>query len=124
AISIVLVVLQNIRTNILKATQSSQSKKKKKVLPPAQKELSDAYQLFAESLCSVVSGIHDDLSNKQVLNLAEDLTTLDINELYKLTDSSLLTEIWEKMQTSYKTSVQEITDVYKLKLDYLKTLCI
>jgi hypothetical protein len=32
----------------------------------------------------VVSGIHDDLSNKQVLNLAEDLTTLDINELYKL----------------------------------------
>lgn len=49
-----------------------------------QKELSEVYQSFAESLCSVVSGFHDDLTDKQVLHLADDLTAMDINELYKL----------------------------------------
>ena len=42
--------------------------------------------------------------------------------LFLQTDSSLLTEIWEKIQTSYKISVQEISEVIKLKVDFVKTL--
>ena len=49
-----------------------------------QKEFSEAYQSFADSLYSVMSGIHNNLLDEQLLHLTEDLTTLDMNELYKL----------------------------------------
>ncbi|XP_028396566.1 N-alpha-acetyltransferase 25, NatB auxiliary subunit-like [Dendronephthya gigantea] len=125
AITIVLVFLSYIRTVVLKVTQISQNKKKKKVLPPAETELSESYQAFTQSLSSAISGVNDNLLDDQVLHLAQDLTSLDLDKLNKMTDSSeLLAEICEKMQTSYKISVEEISDVLKIKLKFLKTLCI
>ncbi|XP_046841180.1 N-alpha-acetyltransferase 25, NatB auxiliary subunit-like [Xenia sp. Carnegie-2017] len=124
AISVVSSFLVYFRHVVLKTIQTPQSKKKKKSAQPKQNEFSDTYQSFVESLHNLVFDVYTVLMDKKILHLAEDITTLEIQELYEMTDSPLVTDIWKKIQNSYKTSVEELSSIYEVKLSFLKELYI
>lgn len=104
-----------------KLTRGRKARKKKPV--PAQ--ANEGVMPLKEFLCTLQSSmadLHTALVEVNIVQLSDDLLELDLVELDKETKSSIVSEIWEKLQTSYKKSVKEISELLHLKMKFAKSL--
>lgn len=70
-----------------------------------QNEFSDTYQSFVESLHNLVFDVHTVLMDKKILHLAEDITTLEIQELYEMVRWKYLNEKGHRCFYTFKFSI-------------------
>ncbi|KAK2548545.1 N-alpha-acetyltransferase 25 [Acropora cervicornis] len=104
-----------------KLTGGKKARKKKPVPAQANEEVMP----FKEFLCTLQSSmadLHTALVEVNIVQLSDDLLELNLVELDKETKSSIVSEIWEKLQTSYKKSVKEISELLHLKMKFAKSL--
>ncbi|XP_068748503.1 N-alpha-acetyltransferase 25, NatB auxiliary subunit-like isoform X1 [Montipora capricornis] len=106
----------------LQKQTGSRKAKKKKAIPAQTNEEFMPFREFLATLQSSMTDLHAALVEVNIEQLSDDLLESNLVELDKETKSSIVSEIWEKLQTSYKQSVKEISELLHLKLKFAKSL--
>ncbi|KAM7443003.1 N-alpha-acetyltransferase 25 [Porites harrisoni] len=117
-----IVLLAAVSCRFLQKLAGSKKAKKKKPVPAQTNEETGPFKAFLSTLQSNISALHASLVEVNVAQLSDDLLELNLVELDNETKSSIVSEIWEKLQTSYKQSVKEISELLHHKVKFAKSL--
>lgn len=115
-------LLAAVCCSFLQSMTGSKKTKKKKPTPTKTNEEMAPFKEFLSTLKSSLASLHSALVEVNICQLSDELLELNLVELDNETKSSIVSEIWEKLQTSYKQSVKEITELLHHKVTFAKSL--
>ncbi|XP_020616340.1 N-alpha-acetyltransferase 25, NatB auxiliary subunit-like isoform X1 [Orbicella faveolata] len=116
------ILLASVCCSFLQKLAGSKKAKKKKPGSAKTNEEIVPFKDFLTTLRSSVTAVHSALEEVNVAQLSDELLELNLVELDNETKSSIVSEIWEKLQTSYKQSVKEISELLHHKVAFAKSL--
>lgn len=115
-------LITGVCCRFLQKLKGGKKARKKKPVPAQANEEVMPFKEFLCTLQSSMADLHTALVEVNIAQLSDDLLELNLVELDKETKSSIVSEIWEKLQTSYKKSVKEISELLHLKMKFAKSL--
>ncbi|KAJ7387842.1 N-alpha-acetyltransferase 25, NatB auxiliary subunit [Desmophyllum pertusum] len=114
------ILLAAVCCRFLQVLAGSRKAKKKNPGPPNEDIV--PFREFLSSLKCSITALQSALKDVNIAQLSDELLELNIVELDNETKSSIVSEIWEKLQTSYKQSVKEISELLHHKVAFAKSL--
>eukprot|EP00794_Sanderia_malayensis_P013851 gene13851-15299_t len=84
--------------------------------------LTEAICNFAQELANSIEELRSHLLELDTSVVSKALETTALTELFEKTKSELVTKIWQNMQSSYKQSIQEVSQVLDFKIKFLKSM--